>query len=250
MIAVMGEKGLLRRYIKESRALKRDYPRSFHPLQLVVTYPRWRRCLTGDADALKDQQPWITFSAIRFLDRFLTREMRVFEYGTGGSTLYFARRVGQIVSVEHDKIWLDRVADAMADNGLRNWTHRLIPPEEGGSHPHQDPADADSYASSDPSLRERSFRQYASEIDGYGDGYFDLVLVDGRARPSCFKHAVGKVRGGGWVLWDNTDRPHYRKGMDLAPPEYRLVDFPGPSPYVPFFTRTTGWLVPDAGPVG
>ena len=170
-----------------------------------------------EANPLDDQRPWITFSAIRFLDRFLSREMKVFEYGSGGSTLYFARRVGHLVSVEHDEDWLKKVREAMEVNGFENWTFHQIPPEDIVRQGDQTPSDADSYISSGKSSTGKSFRQYVSLIDGYPDEYFDIVFIDGRARPSCFKHAIGKVKRGGCILWDNTDRAHYRNAMGLAP---------------------------------
>ncbi len=42
--------------------------------------------------------------------------MRVFEYGAGYSTLYFADRVETIVSIEHAETWVETLKTAMPDN--------------------------------------------------------------------------------------------------------------------------------------
>ena len=54
-----------------------------------------------------------------------------------------------------------------------------------------------------------SFQNYASAIDQFGAHSFDLVLVDGRSRPSCFKHAVPCVAPNGYIVLDNSDVPHH-----------------------------------------
>src|SRR2546430_9982143 len=76
--------------------------------ELMRSYPRWRRNLRQNGNPLDGDSPWMTFAAIRFLDRLLTKEMRVFEYGSGGSSLFFSRRVREVVSVEHDGAWENR----------------------------------------------------------------------------------------------------------------------------------------------
>jgi len=103
------------------------------------------------------------------------------------------------------------------------------------------PADPDSYASSDSKYEGQFFHKYVTFIDRFPDGYLDLILIDGRSRPSCFKHAVPKIKPGGYIEWDNTDRFHYQMAMSMAPADFVFRDFPGLSPCVPFFTRTSIW---------
>src|SRR5690348_4410793 len=49
--------------------------------------------------------PWITYPAIRFLAGRVEPHFRVFEFGSGLSTLWWAQRVAHVVSVEHDPAW-------------------------------------------------------------------------------------------------------------------------------------------------
>ena len=45
-------------------------------------------------------------------------------------------------------------------------------------------------------------------------GEFDLVVVDGRARVACLQHAAKRLAPGGIVLFDDTQRPRYRAGLE------------------------------------
>lgn len=55
--------------------------------------------------------PWVTDGAIDFLDTFISerRKMgfttKVFEFGSGNSTLYFLSKGCFVTSVEHDANW-------------------------------------------------------------------------------------------------------------------------------------------------
>ena len=43
--------------------------------------------------------PWFSYAAIDFLKQYLRADMRVGEYGSGGSTLFFARRTKSVFSI-------------------------------------------------------------------------------------------------------------------------------------------------------
>jgi hypothetical protein len=62
---------------------------------------------------IDDRRPWLSYIAIDWLKNTLRPEMRVIEFGSGGSTLFFAERVAELVSVEHDREWYFRVQDAL-----------------------------------------------------------------------------------------------------------------------------------------
>jgi len=71
--------------------------------------------------------PWFSFGAIEFLKRHVRPEHRVFEFGCGGSSFFFARRAASVLSVENDAAWQQRVA-ALADRrGVDNLRCELHP---------------------------------------------------------------------------------------------------------------------------
>jgi predicted O-methyltransferase YrrM len=55
-------------------------------------------------------------------------EHRIFEYGTGGSTMLLARRCRELVSVENDPDWLLKTQDAVTKAGLTN-VHFVMEPD-------------------------------------------------------------------------------------------------------------------------
>lgn len=201
----------------------------------------WLRTMKS-RNSLKDGLPWMAFPAIRFLQSILQKDARVFEYGAGGSSLFFARQVEELVSVEHDKTWFEHTQAAMQDVqrqfGIR-WTGILAEPEVKSPPIEGSPADPLAYTSSDETLRGRSFLKYAAAIDAYPDEYFDVVLIDGRARPSCFLHAMTKVKFGGYVVLDNAERESYSYIEETAERlGFVKREFWGPGPYNNYCWRT------------
>jgi predicted O-methyltransferase YrrM len=213
--------------------------------ELVRRFPAWQRTLKPNASPLGDRAPWLTYDAIRFLERIVRPDMRVFEYGAGGSSLFFATRVREGFSVEHDPAWAAEVQQTVAAQGIKHWQVELIRPAGAAAGP--DPADPAHYLSSGTDFAGQSFRDYAAAIDRFADGWFQVVVVDGRARPSCARHAVPKLAPGGWLLLDNAERPHYaRVRADLARLGWVEQTFAGPSPYTFNFTETCAWQKPPA----
>ena len=168
--------------------------------------------------------------------------MTVFEYGGGGSTLFFATKVRELVTVEHNKEWFDGLTREMKKHNLVKWSGYFIEPEEAGSTNHLVTSNPDHYFSGDEKFHSKTFRNYASVIDKYGDEYFDVVLIDGRARPSCLKHSLNKIKKNGLLILDNADRSYYLEEFKDQLNNYKLVcNFYGPTPYISWFTQTNIW---------
>jgi len=210
-------------------------------IDLFRDYRRWKASQSGAKSPLLDQIPWITFSAIRFLEKILNREMIVFEYGIGGSTIFFAQRVRKVVSIEHDDEWALAVNRHLMQEGYDNVEVNFVPPLPDASLKDLDPQDpALCISASEPYLG-HDFSGYVNTIEKIPDSLLDVILIDGRARPACFRAALGKVKVGGYICMDNTERDRYARATQLAGQNFQLYDFPGPSPYVEFFTRTSVW---------
>lgn len=231
----------LQRYMAESRHWKRTFPQNIKPMQLVRYFPRWYHCLQDGRSPIVDEQPWITFAAIDYLLRIIISDSYVFEWGVGGSTLFLIKRARKVVSVEHNRSWFEQIREILALRNIQNWDGILVEPKKDQKVYNGDPSEWDSYLSSDLNFRGFSFRAYVEVIESYNDASFDVILIDGRARPSCFKHALKKVKIGGFIFWDNTDRSEYGPIIQKILPSFKMIDLPGPSPYVNFFTRTTIW---------
>jgi predicted GIY-YIG superfamily endonuclease len=57
------------------------------------------------------------------------------------------------------------------------------------------------------------FVSYVKKIDSYPNEYFDVLVIDGRARPFCLKHGLNKVKPGGYIVYDNLEREYYKDDL-------------------------------------
>lgn len=122
---------------------------------------------------------------------------RMLEWGSGGSTSYFADNLppgATLLSIEHDPAWHRQVAEAIGKND--RLTLRLVPAEgplgRNATAEEEDPC---------------PLRSYIHAADG--DGPFDVILVDGYARGSCLARARDLLRPGGTVFLHDAQRPWY-----------------------------------------
>jgi len=162
----------------------------------------WIRSLAEGVpvDAEGRPLPWINYPAIDFLARRAKPDMSVFEYGCGHSTLWWAARVREVIACDHDREWIERIRP----RAPRNVTLRHVALERGGD--------------------------YCQVVAGY-PGRFDIVVIDGRDRVNCARHALTGLKRGGVIVWDNTDRKEYRPGFEtLAAAGFRRVEFTGMAP--------------------
>ncbi|WP_160326689.1 FkbM family methyltransferase [Burkholderia sp. lig30] len=237
-----GRREFKQRYWAAVEPVLAAHQNSFSREDAEASLQPWLKSMAFSQGPLRDGWPWMPFPAIKFLETLLTKESRVFEFGAGGSSVFFSSRVGELVSVEHDPYWFEQTQAVMKEreqqHGCR-WRGVLAAPTQP-DHPITLPFDDPlSYTTSDETLAGLSFHAYATLIDEYPDQYFDVVLVDGRARPSCFLHAMSKVRFGGYVILDNAERESYAFIEETAVKlGFEVQEFWGPGPYNDYCWRT------------
>ena len=180
--------------------------------------------------------PWLVFDAITYLDNLIIEQIKVFEYGSGASTLYWLKRGAKCVSVEHDPQWALKVQKHLHNS--KNIDYRVIPPKKELKFVEHSYNDPQAYTSEDCRYRNFSFENYVQQIDEFADGYFDIVLIDGRARPSCIHHACSKVRSGGLLIIDNADREYYYNKTAFYLNDFDKISFKGPGPSDPNIWQT------------
>lgn len=203
----------------------------------AASIPRWLMSLTRSRSPLSMEIPWLPFAVTAYLDDNLDRRSRVFEYGGGGSTLWLARRVQSVTTVEHDPRWHGVLSAELRRQGLENCTVLLreaVPAE---------PASAGAEITFGSAVSSGSFEEYARTIDRLPDGSLDLVLVDGRSRAACVLCAKAKLREGGLLVLDDSNRARYRSCMQ-ALAGWRRRDFYGLKPSFLYPGTTTVWVAP------
>lgn len=126
--------------------------------------------------------PWISYAAINFLSGRVRPEFEVFEYGSGNSTLWWAKNAGRVVSCEHDEVWYTQLKGKIPEGVT--YVHESL---ESGRYP--------------------------SMIKSHG--HFDIVMIDGRERVECSNHAITQLKDGGVIVFDNSERARYQPAFDL-----------------------------------
>ncbi len=153
--------------------------------------------------------PWTTYGFIDFIDNRLHKEMNVFEYGSGNSTLWYAQKVKHVVSVEHDKEWFEKIKEKMPKNATIYYEALVY----GGN-----------------------YSLYLHKIDMK----FDIVIIDGRDRVQCIKNSMDSLKEGGVIVLDDSEREMYQEGVAfLLDHGFKRVDFWGISPGLFYKKNTT-----------
>jgi hypothetical protein len=139
-----------------------------------------------------------------------------------------------LISIEHAPDWFHKVGEALhyrlsEFSALRH----LIKPGEGFDS---------EFASHQPGYEAVNFRNYVEAIDSDPDDFFDVILVDGRARCACLEHAQSKLKPGGLLILDDSARSIYQYAM--AAIEWPVMHLEG---CIPFYkhghtVRTTVWV--------
>jgi hypothetical protein len=175
----------------------------------------WRRSVREGAsvDADGAPLPWIAYPAIDLLARRVPRDCRVFEYGAGNSTRWWAARVDVLAAVEHDRGWFEQL--------------------QGRLPPH---VRLDHVALVDGGDYGRMARTVAAAL---GQPW-DLVVVDGRDRVHCVLESVDALSERGVIVLDNSDRPQYAPGIDhLRSRGFRQLPLRGMAPLLDDLTETS-----------
>lgn len=173
--------------------------------------------------------PWLVFDAIDYIKPRLFKGMNVFEYSSGGSTLFWLYYGANVVSIEHDPQWNDFMRERL--QSYKSIDYRLITPEKiENKAQYDDPSDPDKYTSMWDPYKESRFFNYVSQIDTFPDQYFDIISIDGRARPSCIKHSISKIKLGGMIILDNSDRDYYFLKTDQYFKNFSKIEFFGVGP--------------------
>jgi len=185
--------------------------------------------------------PWIVFESYDWIQSILKPDMNIFEWGSGGSTLFFAKNVNKIISVEHVKEWHGHVKKALDDLNIQNCDYFLIEPE-GTLNENDLNYDINGFSSLYKSFRGMSFEKYVKKILEFPDNYFDIVFVDGRSRISCINLALKKIKQNGYLILDNSERKSYDVAKELLKKHDR-IDFFGNGPYNEGKWQTTIWKI-------
>jgi hypothetical protein len=151
--------------------------------------------------------PWFTYPAIEYLQQLDLSTRSIFEWGTGYSSLFFAKRAKEVISVESDKLWFDQIDKIKLSNNHLFFRDDL--------------------------------NEYVSIISSFKKA-FDIIIIDGKEREKCSEVSNYYIKDDGLIILDNSDRhPDIaKKFRDL---DYLQIDMHGFGP-VNDYTWTTSFF--------
>jgi spermidine synthase len=131
--------------------------------------------------------PWWSYKSINTIAPLLKKEHNVFEWGSGGSTLFLAKRTNKVVAVENNPGWFERVQSSIKKFRINNVQI---------SHQEINLEDSDAFMRS----------PYANYISGS----FDIIVIDGEdhfgpsaswsAREYCFEISQSLISSNGGII--------------------------------------------------
>lgn len=132
--------------------------------------------------------PWVTHEAVIFLENFMSEHPNatVLEFGSGSSTIWFAKRTKNLISIEHHPDWYNRVLCELDNIPECNPVHLIL---------HEQP--------------------YYKVCAYFPQESFDLILVDGRNRKGCIINSIPLLKHGGILMVDNAERHYYQEALKL-----------------------------------
>jgi precorrin-6B methylase 2 len=172
---------------------------TFYPKSALVQNGWFKSFRRGmPIDAAGNPIPWLPYSMIDFLDERLNKDLTLFEYGCGCSSIWYCSKVKQVTSVENNREWADKVEKMLPANG------RVIFKEN------QD--------------------DFVRAIDEAGK--VDVIVVDGiMARAECYKYAASFLTEHGIIIADDSERDDFRSSwQSLKKQGFKKITFTGITP--------------------
>lgn len=156
-----------------------------------------------------DPIPWFSYPFIDFLLPRLTKNITLFEFGSGNSTMIFSLKVKDVISIEHNKEWFQMV------NATKPSNVKLI------------------------QTKSESVSDYLEYFNNLIE-CVDIVVVDGLHRNECLIKSISKLSENGVLILDDSERHEYKDGIEyIEKLKFKRLDFWGIAPTVLFKKCTT-----------
>lgn len=152
-------------------------------------------------ERLHPDWPWLTKEAVLLLDQLLKKDDLGLEFGSGRSTVWFAKRVKELISIEHDEKWFNWVLKRLKEEKLNNVKYYL-----------------------------KSEADYLDIFKEIPDNSIDFVLVDGLRRDEAALLSLVKIKTEGllivdninWFIPSNSYSPSSKRGDNFENDNWRL----------------------------
>ena len=149
--------------------------------------------------------PWMSYSAIEFLKKYVNKRQKIFEFGSGSSTLFFAKNCQEVTSLETNKFWQNIIKKRLEDKNLDNSKIYLM--EDG--------------------LDNQNYEIFLHKLKKK----FDIIIIDSIKRYKCSINILDFLNKDGIIILDDSERKNYQKIFDFYQKNnLKKTDFYGISP--------------------
>jgi len=161
--------------------------------------------------------PWFTYPALEYLKQFDLSKTRIFEFGSGNTTLYWSKVSKEVFSVEDNPDWFNKI-----NKHLKKNVHLILKTNK---------------------------IEYCEEILKYHHK-FDIIVIDGKYRDVCCKNAVKKISRNGIIILDDAERVSKFKDYYIATKTLKKagliqIDFCGFNPINDYTKATSIFMTRD-----
>ena len=177
--------------------------------------------------------PWLSPTSILFFKKYLEKDMVGAEFGSGSSTLFFAPRISKLYSVEHNEEWYHLINEKLTGLNCSNVDYRFVVQNDKSDFV-DDVFDLEEKR--DFEIR-RDYVNYFRALNDIQDHSLDFAIVDGRARTECCHEILPKIKKGGILILDNSERKRYELVFEQLK-DYEMYETTNG------LTNTTFWFIP------
>lgn len=136
-------------------------------------------------------RPWISYDAQSYLEQALSSDACVLEFGSGMSTIWYARHAAKVVSIEDNQEWFSRILPEI--KSLGNVEYR--------------------------------FATGANYYSNIPPGPYDLIIIDGSFRVECATAALPHAAASAIIYLDNSDKGFGEQTGDVPAAEAMLLSY-------------------------
>lgn len=183
----------------------------------------WRRSLWEGrvVDKKGEPIPWCTYPFIDFIEKRISKEMSIFEYGSGASTNWYAERCMSVTALENDKEWYEKVLHLTST---------------------KDNVEV---------IFESDFENYCLAINRTGKKYHIIIIDSIWGRNEAMVNSIFSLEKDGIIIVDDSEREEYINGISyLKENGFRQLDFYGLAATISYSDKCTSIFYRDNNIIG
>ena len=153
----------------------------------------------------RPQKPTISFRATKEIKKILKPHFQCVEFGSGMSTVWLAKRCDFLLSRENNRFWYNKIKKILERKPHLNVQYQFCD--------------------------EKNF----SCLTNFEDKFFDFAMVDGWDRTGCIASVLPKLKDGGWLYLDNSDKDMTFPNGDIRRAESLLLHIAAKKGSTPYY---------------